>query len=101
MCGKPLCRPEERRQGADLGLYSITFHAALARIGVRPYRKLEDDLRPSLRAAAYGSARPASRCPANVAKAAQPGKPEEPDFTKMSQAEKVAWNLDRWKRILG
>jgi hypothetical protein len=23
------------------------------------------------------------------------------DFIKMSQAEKVAWNLDRWRRILG
>ena len=26
MCGKPDCRPEERRQGADLGLYSITLN---------------------------------------------------------------------------
>ncbi len=26
MCGKPECRPEERRQGADLGLYSITLN---------------------------------------------------------------------------
>ena len=26
MCGKPECRPEQRRQGADLGLYSITLN---------------------------------------------------------------------------
>ncbi len=31
MCGKGSCRPEERRQGADLGLYSITFNNDLER----------------------------------------------------------------------
>ena len=25
----------------------------------------------------------------------------EPDFTRMTPAEKVAWNLSRWNRILG
>ena len=78
-----------------------SYHAALARIGVRPYRKLEDDLLSSPRAAAYGGAKPASPEPASAAKARRSAKPAEPDFTKMSQAEKVAWNLDRWKRILG
>jgi hypothetical protein len=26
---------------------------------------------------------------------------EEPDFSKMTPAEKAQWNLDRWKRIIG
>ena len=78
-----------------------SYHAALARLGVRPYRKLEDDLQSTPRAAAYRETKPAAATAANVAKADQPGRPPEPDFTKMSQAEKVAWNLQRWKRILG
>ncbi|MGO9112521.1 MAG: hypothetical protein ACLP9L_25100 [Thermoguttaceae bacterium] len=78
-----------------------SYHAALARLGVRPYRELEDDLQSLARATAYGKTEPASPGPANVAKACRPGCPGEPDFTKMSQAEKVAWNLERWKRILG
>ncbi len=92
-----------------------SYHAALARIGVRPYRKLDDDLQATLRAAAYGQTKPASvQAPAKKPPSPdQPsvgarrgagdedGSPAEPDFTKMSQAEKVAWNLQRWKRILG
>ncbi|MGA2256380.1 MAG: hypothetical protein ABSG53_17155 [Thermoguttaceae bacterium] len=78
-----------------------SYHAALARLGIRPFRRLEDDLQPSLRAAAYAEAKPSSAAPAKVADAGQAGQPAEPDFTKMSQAEKVAWNLQRWKRILG
>jgi hypothetical protein len=78
-----------------------SYHAALARLGIRPFRKLEDDLQSTLRAAAYGATKPTSPALAKAADAGQSGRPVEPDFTKMSQAEKVAWNLDRWKRILG
>ena len=79
-----------------------SYHAALERLGIRPYRPLEDDVRPSARAAAYsgtGSSVAAStpqRKPGPVGPA-----PDQPDFSKMTQAEKVAWNLQRWKRILG
>src|SRR3712207_8971138 len=40
-CGHLDCRPEERRRGADLGLYSITFNndAALDREALEEYRK--------------------------------------------------------------
>ena len=78
-----------------------SYHAALARLGIHPYRKLEDDLQATLRAAAYGGQKPASAVPVSAAKAPQNGEAAEPDFAKMSQAEKVAWNLQRWKRILG
>jgi hypothetical protein len=57
-----------------------SYHAALARLGIRPYRSLDDDLRPAKPQAAAAA---------------------EPDFSKMSQAEKIAWNRQRWKRILG
>jgi hypothetical protein len=75
-----------------------SYHAALARRSVPPYRKLEDDLRMTPRGSAYG-AKPSS----GTSSGGEPKSttPEEPDFSKMTQAEKVAWNLQRWKRILG
>jgi hypothetical protein len=68
-----------------------SYHAALAGLKIRPYRSLEDDLKPTPRAAAYGG-KPA---------ATTGGASAEPDFAKMTQAEKIAWNQARWKRILG
>jgi hypothetical protein len=40
-CGRAECRPEERRLGADLGLYSITFNndAALDRAALEEYKQ--------------------------------------------------------------
>jgi hypothetical protein len=76
-----------------------SYHAALAGFGIRPYRKLEDDLQSSLRAAAYGQTKPAT--PKADAPNAKRGQDAKPDFATMTQAEKVAWNLQRWKRILG
>src|SRR5208282_1281643 len=74
-----------------------SYHGALARLNIRPYRALEDDLRATLRAVDYGETKATS----GVTESARSGPPAEPDFTKMTQAEKVAWNLQRWKRILG
>jgi hypothetical protein len=79
-----------------------SYHAALDRLGIRPYRPLADDVQPSARAAAYSGT--GSRAAAGIPQRT-PGPvgsaPEQPDFSKMTQAEKVAWNLQRWKRILG
>ncbi|MGD0899417.1 MAG: hypothetical protein ABR915_16390 [Thermoguttaceae bacterium] len=80
-----------------------SYHAALARLGLRPYRSLEDDLRMSDRATAYGGS-----SPARPSGGAKPGTERslvaaagEPDFSKMSLSEKIAWNRQRWNRILG
>jgi hypothetical protein len=79
-----------------------SYHGALQRLGIRPYRGLEDDLKSTLRAAAYGGGMPAqSPAGAGAAKPASRDGQSAPDFSKMTPAEKVAWNLDRWKRILG
>jgi len=83
-----------------------SYHAALAKLAIRPYRKLADDLQPTLRASAYGgseqAAKPATRAKPADAGVARGGKPEtEPDFSKMTALEKQAWNQARWKRILG
>ena len=67
-----------------------SYHAALRRLKIAPYRRLEDDLQATPRGSAYGGAR-----------AAVALFDSEPDFSKMTTAEKIAWNRARWKRILG
>ncbi len=70
-----------------------SYHAALRRLKIRPYRSLEQDLQPTLRATAYGGAKPAAAASAAASSA--------PDFSKMTPAEKIAWNRAKWNRILG
>jgi len=81
-----------------------SYHGALQKLGIQPYRAMDDDLKKTLRSSAYGGT-------AGVTKAGQAShdatKPsvasmdEEPDFAAMSPAQKVAWNRRRWDRILG
>jgi hypothetical protein len=79
------------------------YHADLAKLGIRPYRTLEDDMQRTEGATSYGGSggsRPAA--PIQRASERTAGSSDgEPDFTRMSPAEKAQWNLDRWKRILG
>ncbi len=75
------------------------YHADLKRLGITPYRTLEEDLRKTETASAYsGTTKKATAKPA--AASAVPSS-DEPDFSTMSPAEKAQWNLDRWRRILG
>jgi hypothetical protein len=81
-----------------------SYHAALCRLRIRPYRSLEEDLRRALRSAAYGSSAPATtRPPSNKTRAGGGPVTENPnpDFSKMTTEEKLAWNRARWNRILG
>ena len=81
------------------------YHADLGRLGIRPHRSLEDDLTRTDAASAYsGSSTPgaARRSPAGPPPGSSPAaSPDEPDFRKMTPAEKARWNLERWKRIVG
>jgi hypothetical protein len=76
------------------------YHGDLARLGIRPQRSLAEDLEQTETASSYSVA-------ATAGKKRRPASPastktvETPDFGKMTQAEKVQWNLDRWKRIVG
>ena len=79
------------------------YHAALGKLGIRPQRSLADDLQRTETVSAYSGTtspgrkpRPRRRCPRPHQKPAG-----TPDFEKMTPAEKVQWNLDRWKRIVG
>ena len=83
-----------------------SYHADLRRLNLQPYRDLNDDLRSTQRVGAYSGSGPASATAVGsqaagrsipAAKNAEAG----PDFSKMTNAEKIAWNQARWKRILG
>lgn len=75
------------------------YHADLQRLGIRPHRSLQDDLQQTPAALSYAGAPPA-RSSASKPPRPQPAT-EVPDFSKMTQAEKIQWNLQRWKRIIG
>ncbi|MBN2216657.1 MAG: hypothetical protein JW719_04710 [Pirellulales bacterium] len=78
------------------------YHGDLAKLGIRPYRPLDEDLRRTKTATSYGGR--AARLPADEPRPQSPTVPktaDEPDFSRMTPAEKAQWNLDRWKRILG
>ena len=85
------------------------YHAGLEQLGIRPYRSLNEDLRLGKTASSYGGSggappRNTGKMPVPPQSVSPPAVPPpaagEPDFSKMTPAEKARWNLDRWKRIL-
>ncbi len=77
-----------------------SYHGALQRLGIRPHRSLADDLQPTETASSYGGKSSSAHKPL-PSQPAPTQSAEMPDFSKMTQAEKNQWNLDRWKRIVG
>ena len=78
------------------------YHGDLAKFGIRPYRTLDEDMQLTVTASSYSGTNGKSKRPAQQpAAGATSTANEDPDFAAMSQAEKVQWNLDRWKRIIG
>jgi hypothetical protein len=76
------------------------YHGALQKLGIRPTRSLADDLQQTDTVSSYSGAGSAGRKPGKKP-AVSAAAARTPDFSKMSQAEKVQWNLQRWKRIVG
>lgn len=92
------------------------YHGVLQQLGIKPLRSLEDDMVLQTNVMSYGgdgkmiSAPPSSHSPLprGEVKGVR-GEPSgvsrrvngEPDFTKMSPAEKWAYQKSRWDRILG
>jgi hypothetical protein len=95
------------------------YHGVLHQLGVKPYRSLEGDMVLQTNVMSYagngktisapsapkptfgfGSKNRAGVTPSRI-HVPQPAADGEPDFTKMSLAEKVAYQQARWKRILG
>jgi hypothetical protein len=105
------------------------YHAVLQRLGIKPHRPLEDDLQLQTNVMSYGGSGTVISLPARNGPAARPaaapaGKPAcgcggaccnstaqpaappaavngEPDFRRMTPAEKIAYHKARWDRILG
>ena len=76
------------------------YHGDLQKMNIRPHRPLNDDLQSTASAMSYGgsgSGRTAN--PDSTRAAAATG--DEPDFSKMTQQEKLEWNRRKWDRILG
>jgi hypothetical protein len=94
------------------------YHGVLQRLGVRPQRSLDEDMKLQTNVMSYGGNGKVVSAPA-VAKpqaakkdcgcgcngagtcAPEPGANGHPDFTKMAAAQKVAYHRARWDRILG
>ena len=77
-----------------------SYHGALQRLGIHPHRSLTDDLQRTETASSYVG-KPSSVHKPRPSRPASTQSAETPDFSKMTQAEKNQWNLDRWKRIVG
>jgi hypothetical protein len=71
------------------------YHGNLGKLGIKPRRSLEDDMQRMESTDSYSGR--------SVKTSSSPKTPEnsKPDFSKMSSAEKVQWNLDRLKRVFG
>ncbi len=72
------------------------YHGDLQRLAITPYRTLDEDLQRTTGKSSYGGA---GICPVAAASTPNPSA-KEPDFSRMTPAEKAQWNLQRWKRIL-
>lgn len=106
------------------------YHGVLQKLGIKPHRSLEDDMQLQTGVMSYGGNGPTMSLPAKRAEekrgeektaaskngacacrgqcAAKPAAKEsspsingEPDFTAMTQAQKLAYHRNRWDRILG
>jgi hypothetical protein len=88
------------------------YHGVLEKLGIRPFRRLEDDLTLQTGVMSYGGSSisvpvdiPHPRAGANVAgstpDAAASKSNGKPDFSKMTREEKLAWNKAQRDRIFG
>ena len=77
------------------------YHGDLQKLKIRPQRPLEEDLQQAETASSYGGTTSSRRASSTAAAAKPASFSSDPDFAKMSSAEKALWNVERWKRIIG
>lgn len=78
------------------------YHAELAKMHLKPHRPLQEDLQRTETASAYsGASKPSARRQGPAQPPSAATEAVEPDFRKMTPAEKAQYNLQRWKKILG
>ena len=81
-----------------------SYHAALEKQDIRPFRSLEDDLTPTRRSVSYGSGTTAVQVDGAAGTAAHTPDPEFPMRSvkanlTAAEADKVQWSLNRWNRV--
>lgn len=79
------------------------YHGKLQSLGITPYRPLEDDLKSTLRGSAYSgkTSVAVSGGKKSPSPATSSSSSDDTDFASMTPEQKVQWNLNRWKRVLG
>jgi hypothetical protein len=83
------------------------YHGVLQKLGIKSYRSLEEDMQLQTNVMSYGRERkvmslpPSSKSSTSKLAKHQPSTNGEPDFSKMTSAQKVAYQRARWNRILG
>jgi hypothetical protein len=84
------------------------YHGVLQQLGIKPWRSLEDDMRLQTGVMSYGGNGTTVSLPpspkSQTAKAAAPpvaAGNRQPDFSRMTPAQKVAYHKAKWDRILG
>src|SRR5262249_51827496 len=83
------------------------YHAVLQKLGIKSYRSLEEDMQLQTNVMSYGGNGRAMSIPASAkpfsskSGGRQSSANDEPDFSKMTPAQKVAYQRARWNRILG
>src|SRR5262245_60540628 len=87
------------------------YHGVLQQLGIKPQRSLDEDMTLQSGVMSYGGNGKVIGVPPRLAPVrrtgagAKPAKPTtsngEPDFAKMTAAEKIAYHKARWDRILG
>jgi hypothetical protein len=79
------------------------YHGVLQKLGIRPWRPLEEDLKLQTNVMNYGGSGVSAVLPDKTS-GAKPGQPSTNgavDFSKMTAAQKVAYHKAKWDRILG
>lgn len=80
------------------------YHGVLQQLGIKPHRTLDEDMTLQTGVMSYGGNGTAVSMPIKAkapVKQAAPSANGEPDFARMTNAEKVAYQRARWDRILG
>ncbi len=79
------------------------YHGVLEKLGIKPHRRLEDDVQLTTGVMSYGSSSVSVLVNGKIAKPQAENHPpgKEPDFGTMNQAEKLAWQKAKRDRIFG
>jgi len=85
------------------------YHGDLQKLNITPYRSLEDDMMLTNPSVAYGSSGSTISVPRAIRQNSAtaitgdwPTLPDgSPDFSKMTPAQKIAYNRLKWDRIMG